>query len=409
MREPVLRFKQNDGNSFPSWKEVKLSDILVEYKETHEKDGVYEHVSLTKEGVVPKSDRYDRDFLVTTDSKKYRITHLNDICYNPANLKFGVICRNKYGDAIFSPIYVTYRIKEGYLPEFVEMLVTNDRFIQRALKYQQGTVYERMSVSSEDLVSLRVAVPGIEEQKKIAEFYLSLDAIISESELEIQNLEIQKEHAIREVFLKNVRFKRKDGTEFPDWEVMRFGDHFSFKNGVNASRDAFRSGQVKCIGVSDVYKCLPIKSENINGTVSLTEKEYSRYAVDYGDILFQRSSETQSDIGHASVYVDNTMAVFNGFVICAKPTSLFYNPVFMHYMMQTDDVRTQTIRLGAGAQHFNIGQDSLASLAVSMPCIEEQECIAAFLSDFDAAIEAAKREKKLWIEMKKGLLQQMFV
>ena len=99
---PKLRFP---GFTDP-WEQCKLEEVLAEYSEQCEKDGTYPHVSLTKEGVVPKSERYNRDQLVTHDDKKYRVTNLDDICYNPANLKFGVICRNTYGTGIFSPIYV---------------------------------------------------------------------------------------------------------------------------------------------------------------------------------------------------------------------------------------------------------------------------------------------------------------
>lgn len=169
-----VRFKADDGSEFPEWEEKRLKNILKEYKEYSAKDGSYEHVSLTKEGVVPKSERYERDFLVKDTHKKYRITHLGDICYNPANLKFGVICRNKYGDGIFSPIYVTFKVCKDMVPEFVEMLVTRRDFIEYALKYQQGTVYERMSVSSDDLLSIKVMVPCIAEQQKIADCLSSL-------------------------------------------------------------------------------------------------------------------------------------------------------------------------------------------------------------------------------------------
>ena len=48
-------------------------------------------------------------------------------------------------------------------------------------------------------------------------------------------------------------------------------------------------------------------------------------------------------------------------------------------------------------------------MTVSIPCTEEQRLIADFLSDFDVAIAATKRELELWKELKKGLLQQMFV
>ena len=73
------------------WKKYNLSEILTERKTYCEKDGTYEHATLSKEGVYGKTERYDRDFLVSSDDKKYKITKYGDLCYNPANLKFGVI------------------------------------------------------------------------------------------------------------------------------------------------------------------------------------------------------------------------------------------------------------------------------------------------------------------------------
>lgn len=177
-----IRFKKNDGSTYPSWNTFKLAKILSEYKEKCPKDGTYEHVSLTKEGVVPKTDRYDREHLVTHEDKEYRVTHLNDICYNPANLKFGVICKNNYGDSIFSPIYVTFKVNKEYSPDFIELLLTQADFINYALRYQEGTVYERMSVSPENLLSISVNVPTMEEQIKIAKFVTTLD-----KKIEIEN------------------------------------------------------------------------------------------------------------------------------------------------------------------------------------------------------------------------------
>ena len=169
-----IRFKDENGKPYPDWEEKAVSEFLKERKEYTSKGGDLEHISLTTAGVVPKSERYERDFLVGSTDKQYRITRLDDICYNPANLKFGVIARNKYKDGIFSPIYVTYVVNNADIG-FVEYLVTSRDFIQRARKYEQGTVYERMAVSPQDLAKLKVRMPVIEEQQKIATFLTALD------------------------------------------------------------------------------------------------------------------------------------------------------------------------------------------------------------------------------------------
>ena len=197
----VSKIFEKELYSNEDWKKYKLGDALVEYNEKSLKGKDYEHVSLTKEVVVPKTERYDRDFLVRTDDKKYRVTHLNDICYNPANLKFGVICRNKYKDAIFSPIYVTFKVKKGFSPAFIELLVTRNDFINYSLKYQEGTVFERMSVSPEDLLSIDIEVPNELAQEKIAHFVELFDKKISEEEVQLNSLITIRKGLMQSMFI----------------------------------------------------------------------------------------------------------------------------------------------------------------------------------------------------------------
>lgn len=199
-----------------------------------------------------------------------------------------------------------------------------------------------------------------------------------------------------------------NGLNYPHWKEKQLGDNFTFKNGINASREAFYSGGIPCIGVSDVYKCMPIEADNIIGTVNITEAELEKNKVCYGDILFQRSSETQEDIGHASVYIDKVPVVYNGFVICGKPDKLYYNPLFMHYELQNSRIRKQTISLGAGSQHFNIGQEGLAQIVVKYPCPAEQEKIANFLSSVDEVITQEEAEVSSLEQQKKAIIQKIF-
>jgi len=175
------------------WRETKLGKILKERKTYQNKGFDLEHVSLTKDGVVPKSERYDRDFLVKDDNKQYKITKLNDICYNPANLKFGVICKNTYGNGIFSPIYVTFECCNELDNNFAGFYLTQNDFIQKVRKFEEGTVYERMAVSPGDFLSFKIKLPNLQEQQKIAEVLTACDDEINLLNLKLENLKKQKQ------------------------------------------------------------------------------------------------------------------------------------------------------------------------------------------------------------------------
>ena len=180
----------------------KLNAILKERSIYSSDKQMYTHATLSKDGIFPKTERYNRDFLVKDEEKKYKITFKNDICYNPANLKFGVICLNNYGTLIFSPIYVTFEINTNLTDvTYISHLLTWNETIQKLRKYEEGTVYERMAVSSEDFVKLTITLPTIQEQKNISQKILSFDKEIDLISNKINLLEKYKQGLLQKLFI----------------------------------------------------------------------------------------------------------------------------------------------------------------------------------------------------------------
>ncbi len=179
---------------------TSLAHFLEEVNETAEKNGIYPHLTLSKDGIQEKTERYDRDFLVSTENKKYKITRLNQLCYNPANLKFGVICLNKYGDGIFSPIYVTFKI-ENINPIYLESLLTSQNFINYSLKFQEGTVYERMAVSVEDFTKIKIIPSDLVHQNTFSCVIEHIDSLIQIYTAKIAMLENIKNYLLTNMFI----------------------------------------------------------------------------------------------------------------------------------------------------------------------------------------------------------------
>lgn len=171
------------------WTVVPLKKLLKERKTYSVNGRGYQHVTLSNEGIYPKTERYDREHLVKSENKEYKITHYGDICYNPANLKFGAICVNYFGNAIFSPIYVTFEVCKTVNLVFLSELMMDTSFISAVRKYEEGTVYERMAVKPRDLLLYKVRLPALPEQTAIAEILSTAD---KEIELLKQDIEQEK-------------------------------------------------------------------------------------------------------------------------------------------------------------------------------------------------------------------------
>jgi len=192
-----------------------------------------------------------------------------------------------------------------------------------------------------------------------------------------------------------------------DWESIQLNELLEFKNGINASKEQYGRG-TKFINVLDILENDFIEYDRIIGNVDIDNKTLSKYAVNYGDILFQRSSETREEVGTACVYLDEERtATFGGFVIRGKKIGE-YEPIFLNHLLKTDSARKEITSRSGGSTRYNVGQETLASIIVLMPSRYEQEKIAKFFTLIDQKLYQLKRKKTLLEEYRKGVLQKIF-
>ena len=174
-----------------------------------------------------------------------------------------------------------------------------------------------------------------------------------------------------------------------EWEQHSLSDYLRFKNGLNPDAKRFGKG-IKFISVMDILNNASISYDCVRASVAATEQEISDFEVEYGDVLFQRSSETLEDIGRSNIYVDSRHCVFGGFVIRGKKIGE-YEPYFMKYRLDSPYARKSIIVKGAGAQHFNIGQDGLSKVELFFPKYEEQVKIGDLLRIIDDRINTQSK------------------
>ena len=194
---------------------------------------------------------------------------------------------------------------------------------------------------------------------------------------------INNEH--KKLNVPNLRFPEFQG----EWEELGLSELLDFKNGLNPKPDKFGKG-IKFISVMDILNNAVITYDCIKASVDVTEKELSDFSVEKGDILFQRSSETLEDVGRANVYMDDKTAVFGGFVIRGKKKGE-YAPQYFNYLLRSPFARKRIIPMGAGAQHFNIGQEGLSKVKLHFANIEEQKKIGKMLSLLDERISTQNK------------------
>ncbi|MBQ8118307.1 MAG: restriction endonuclease subunit S [Lachnospiraceae bacterium] len=399
MLVPKLRFLREDGTDYPDWKSKQLQSIFIERNETQTITEDAPLLSFTiEQGVINPEEKKTnkRDFLIKDkDNKKYALTEYNDIIYNPANLKFGAIHRNKLGRGVVSPIYAIFQTDEN--PVFMEYIVTNPVFIKKSLKYLEGTVIKLMTLKPRDFLLMKCCIPCIEEQEKIADFLSAVDEVIAQSEAEVQNLEQQKKAAMQKIFSQEVRFKRENGTDYPEWEEKKFGTIMDcYSGGTPSSKNKqYYNGKIPFIRSGEIHFSeteLFLSEEGLNKSAAKMVK--------VGDLLYALYGATSGEVD-----ISKINGAINQAILCIIPYS--DNRLYLKFWLESFKtvITTKLLQGGQG----NLSAELIKSLRLPIPHIEEQQKIADFLSAYDEAISYAKQELDKWKELKKGLLQQMFV
>ena len=148
---------------------------------------------------------------------------------------------------------------------------------------------------------------------------------------------------------------------------------------------------MKFINVLDILNNDFITYANIVGKVDVDSNIIEKFSVQYGDVLFQRSSETREEVGTANVYLDEQKnATFGGFVIRGRKIG-DYEPTFFNNLLKTDSARESITTKSGGSTRFNVGQEVLSSIALYFPSLLEQGKISNFLSHLDKRLSTQKK------------------
>ncbi len=399
MTEPKLRFKADDGSQFPDWEEKKLGDITSQYKVRNKKRLPLEIYSVNNiVGFIPQSEQFDdAGYLKDTDTSIYMIVPPRHFAYNPARLDIGSIGYQYLDhDVQVSSLYEVFETSDLVNDEFLWSWFHTHYFNNVVKRLQEGGV--RLYFYYDKMQEVKIGLPSLPEQQKIAEFLSTIDTVIEKQKETVSAWEERKQGVMQKLFSQEVRFKADDGSEFPEWEKKPFGDIVSeFKvktkvenedtllscaiNGVFLNSELFghQRGQSN-IGYLKIKKgTLILSAQNLhlgNANVNLR--------FEHG--IISPAYKTYDIVGCSAEYMSQ-------WVKWDMTKQFFYNAT----------------TVGASECRRNVDWNMLYSQLFAVPCLAEQRKIADCLSSLDEVIEKQKATLAAWEELKKGLLQQMFV
>lgn len=410
MEKPKIRFKGYQED----WEQRKLNEIADKVSEKNKNNEFSEpFTNSAEQGIISQKDYFDREIVNNENLNGYYIVRNDDFIYNPrisVTAPVGPINRNRLGrNGVMSPLYTVFRthdIDNLYL-EFYFKTTKWHRFMK--LNGDSGARFDRFTISSTQFMEMPIPYPTLEEQQKIGEYFDSLDLLITLHQRKCEEMKTLKKYMLQKMFPQNgqlvpqIRFS--GFTE--DWEQRKLGELGSLKNGMNFSKEAMGVGY-PFVNLQNIFGNNVIDVSDL-GKAMASDSQLKDYNLINGDVLFVRSSVKLEGVGEAALVpqtLENT--TYSGFIIRFRDEYGLDNN-FKRFVFGIDSVRNQIMSQATNSANKNISQSVLENLELAIPSKSEQQKIGAYFSNLDYLITLHQQKCDELRNIKKFMLQNMFI
>ena len=404
MEKPTIRFK----GFVEDWEQRKLNEIADKVSEKNKNNEFSEpFTNSAEQGIISQKDYFDREIVNNENLNGYYIVRNDDFIYNPrisVTAPVGPINRNRLGrNGVMSPLYTVFRthdIDNLYL-EFYFKTTKWHRFMK--LNGDSGARFDRFTISSTQFMEMPIPYPTLEEQQKIGEYFDSLDNLITLHQRKCEETKILKKYMLQKMFPQNgqkvpeIRFK--GFTE--DWEQRKLGDNiveYTEKTTENNQYPVLTSSRKGIFFQTDYYDGNQIASADNTG--------YN--IVPYGYFTYRHMSD--DEIFHFNI---NDIAE-NGIVSTLYPvftTDENLDSRYLQYQLNYGrEFSRYAILQKQGGSRTYMYLNKLRNLYLTVPtAIEEQKKISEYFTNLDHLITLHQRKYEELKNIKKFMLQNMFV
>lgn len=404
MTIPKLRFKADDGSDFPNWEEKELGQILTEdLCPVKNPDNAYTKLAIRSHGK-GTFDRYveagesldvDKMFEVKANRLILNITFAWE-------LAIAITTKEDEGKLV-SHRFPQYMISGNV--DFYKYRLINERMRYDLGVASPGGAGRNRVLNKSAFLKIRKYIPSLPEQQKIAEFLSTIDTVIEKQKEAVSAWEERKKGVMQKLFSQEVRFKADDGSAFPEWEEKYLSDIASFHSGLTYTPDDVVDSEngILVFRSSNIQNGKIAYDDNVYVDKELKEKNY----VKLHDIVVCVRNGSKSLVGkNALVNESDLNATWGAFMTVIRAKQ---NYEFVHQYLNSTFFKKEMHKDSGTATINQITTAMLNGCKLFVPSLAEQQKIADCLSSLDEAIEKQKATLAAWEELKKGLLQQMFV
>ncbi|BAR06433.1 restriction endonuclease S subunit [Scardovia inopinata] len=390
--QPALRF----CGFTDAWEQRKLGDVFEEYSEKNHGD-LPPLTVLQGSGTIQR-DESSRVLLYKKASlSNYKLVNKGDFILHLRSFEGGLEISKQRG--IISPAYHTFH-GEGANSKFYYLFFRSYNFINILLKPYIYGIRDGKNIDIDGMKEIMIPYPVIEEQRKIGEFFKTLDDLIAATERKKELLQKKKQAYLQLIFSQHLRFK---GFTKP-WEQRKLNDiayKVTEKNNNFSIRETFtNSAELGIVSQLDFFDRNLSNAENI----------VNYYIVRAKDFVYNPRISAAAPVGPINCnnleregIISPLYTVFRTHCIDTNYLEWFFKSSDWHKFMRYYGDS------GARSDRFSIKDSLFFEMPIPYPVIEEQRKIGEFFKTLDDLIAATDKKINLLKRRKKAYLQLMFI
>ncbi|MBO3375384.1 restriction endonuclease subunit S [Clostridium perfringens] len=256
-----------------------------------------------------------------------------------------------------------------------------------------------LGISKTNLSTIKANMPSLQEQEKIANFLSKVDSIIEKQEKKVEYWNLYKKGMMQKIFSQKIRFKDKNGRDYPEWEEEKLGDYIIQYDEITTENNQYEAltSSRKGLFLRKDYFNKQIASEDNTG-YNIVPRGYFTYRHMSDDSIFHFNINNLIDFG----IVSTLYPVFT--------TNENMNSIFLrYYLNEGPEFKKYCLLQKQGGSRTYMYLKKLKEFKGNIPSLDEQIKIANFLSNTGNIIDKESEKLEELKQWKKGLLQQMFV
>lgn len=388
MSKPKIRVKGYKDD----WEQRKLGDVFEQTTNFVNLDeDKMELWSLTVEdGLTPKSERYNREFLVKKDTN-FKEVRPGDIVYNPMNMTLGAVGYNGMAKSVaVSGYYTTMVANAGYDSYYINTWLKSPYAISLYKTFATGSLKEKQRVQFPTLSIIPTVFPKTEEQKKIGQFFENLDRLITLHQRKCDETKKLKKYMLQKMFPQN-------GNKVPEIRFFGFTDDWEQRK------------------LDDVVEFLDTMRKPLEGAKRIAGP-YPYYGasgiVDYVDgylfneelILLSEDGANITDRNYPICFLASGKYWVNNHAHVLRTKKGNENNFICNSLERKDYTQYNT-----GMAMPKLNKETCKKIPLVCPTFEEQKKIGDYFRNLDNLITLHHRKYEELQKIKKFMLQNMFV